>query len=168
LRAERKKIAAETMKRQAKAMLEDAEAMDREAADERKCAVQNKVEITERIWAQATADSMGSCSFDSQPLPRSKDDHCPVPPIIINRADHDLETLSSRSRHARSSTQPTSRKRSPSSSDASTTTETTSSSKRGTSKAKLRGGGSHFDGLELHRKPRPKNFYGQSSWKWCC
>lgn len=160
-RAGHKRAAAESRKRQAMLMLEEAEAMEREAAEERRSACNKRVGMLERLRAQAIENSWGGGDSSPQPLPRSGAQNHPLPPIIIDRTDDDLETLTTRSRQASSAISPTNRSRRSSSSAGSVQT---TFSNRSSKKAKLRGGGSDYDVLELHRRARPRTIWGGPAW----
>ncbi|KAK5314308.1 hypothetical protein LTR70_007204 [Exophiala xenobiotica] len=160
-RAEHKRAVAESKKKQAMAMLEEAERLEREAANERRSACTKRIEVLEKLKAQAIEDSWESGDYDPQPLPRSSAHPSQLPPIIIDRTDDDLEMMTTRSRRASSAISPMNKTRRSSSSTAST--ETMSSS-RCSKKAKLRGGGSDYDVLELHRRARPRTIWGGPAW----
>lgn len=164
LRAERKQTEAESRKRQAMAMLEEAESMEKESVEERRAACNKRVELLERLKAQAIEDSLGSRDLSPLPLPRTSRQPSQVPPIIIDRTNDDLESVTTRSRRRSSAVSPMGRIRQSSSSTASTITENTSIS-RSSKKAKLRGGGSDHDVLELHRRARPRTIWGGPAWR---
>jgi len=149
--------------KQAKALLEEAEIMKKEVAEQKLNALRRRAEKLKRLAAQAVEDSLGGGETNSQPRPRGHQQHSQQPPKFGNRADSGLEPSTGRSRQASPSVKPLPKTKRPISPATSGTIESTSGHGR-SKKAKLRGGGSEYYVLEWHRPARPKTIWGGPAW----